>query len=208
MNKFIYGLIIVCLFSLLVACVKTQFGMPEEEWQQLNAEQKTLVIEAYNKRQALIEQRRLEKAQAKRESEALVEKQRYVQVERVKQGLGVLGDYIRISILSCQVKMGSKYRQIDPLSIKLADGEQRLIEIKSTTHKYTSYSKHLSFLYHDGLVTIGADSSARGGIILPYKQAWLKGHHYYQLSSKRPVKMKECEVEISIIPTRNRQRYY
>ncbi|MFK5983904.1 MAG: hypothetical protein QM479_00555 [Pseudomonadota bacterium] len=115
--------------------------------------QKTLVIKSYNKRQELIEQRRLERAKEQRLAKAIKEEQRRKQVERTKQGLGNLGDYIRISILSCKAKMGSKYRPIHPISIKLADGEELIIEIKSTAHKYTSYSRNLSFIYRDGLLT-------------------------------------------------------
>ncbi len=210
MNKLLYCLIIA-FFLLLISCTKTQFGVPEKEWQQMNEEQKTLVIESYNKRLELIEQRRLERAKKQRLEQAIKEQQRLKRlkrVERTKQGLGVLGDYIRISILSCKAKMGSKYRSINPISIKLADGEEKIIKIKSSEHKYTSYTRDLSFIYNEGLVTIGATYSGQDGLLLPYKQAWLKGARYHNLSAKRPVRLKECEVEISVIPTRNRHQFY
>lgn len=199
MNFSLLSFVIICpLF--LFGCSTTQFGVHQEQWIQMTDEQKKLVIEGYNQRQALIEQRRIEEKRAAAIAQEKENKRRYAQIEKIKKGEGVLGDYIRISILSCKAKINSKYRSINPVSIKLADGEYRVIEIKNESHKYRFYTTKLPFSYQDGLLIIGS-KNGRGGIFLPYTQKWKKGHRYSNLSSKNgAVKLEDCNVEISVIP--------
>ncbi|NOQ80690.1 MAG: hypothetical protein GQ546_14975 [Gammaproteobacteria bacterium] len=202
----------------LTGCTATQFGVPEEQWLQMNDEQKQLAISGYNQRQLLAEQRRLERAKAdaliQQQQKALQEKKEQRQqarINRIRNGAGDLGDLIRVSILSCQAKLHNKYRQINPVSIKLADGEHREIKINSVTHKDRSYSASLPVKYNEGLVTISGQSSGKKSIKLAYEQSWLKGHRYHKLSAKGAVKLKECEIAISVIPSSSfsiRSRYY
>lgn len=197
--------IIFILF--LSGCTTTQFGVPEEQWRQMNDEQKRLTINGYNQRQLIIEQRRLEQSktdaiiqQQKNELKKKKEHQHQARINKIKNGAGDLGDLIRVSILSCQAKLHSKYRQINPVSIKLADGEQRNIKISSVTHKDRSYKKELPVKYNDGLLTISGRSSGKKSIKLAYEQSWLTGHRYHKLSAKGAVQLKECEIAVSVIP--------
>jgi len=185
---------------LLSSCANTQFGVSGEQWQQMTDEQKRLTIEGYNQRQLLAEQRRMEKAQSDTEVLAKKEQQRQIKIENIKNGGGTLGDIVRISILSCQAKLGSKYRTINPIAIKLVDGEQRVIKNNVQAHKYTSYSKNLPISYQDGLVTIAAEPEGMQGIYLPYEQSWIKGHRYHNLFVKGRVRLKNCEITISVVP--------
>lgn len=216
MHYFLSALVIIFTFF-LNGCAPTQFGVPEEQWQQMNDEQKQLAITGYNQRQLIVEQRRLEQAKAdafnqQRQNnlkEEEVQRQQ-IRIDKIRNGGGDLGDLIRVSILYCQAKLHDKYRQLNPVSIKLADGERREVEISSVTHKDRSYKKSLPVKYDDGLLTISGKSSGKKAIKLAYEQSWLKGHRYHNLSAKGAVKLKGCEIAISVIPSSfsTRSRYY
>jgi len=211
----------ILIIFFLTGCTATQFGVPEEQWQQMNDEQKQLTISGYNQRQLLAEQRRLEQAKIdainqqqenalKEEQEQRYQRRERKRIHRIRHGAGDLGDLIRVSILSCRAKLNKKYRQINPVSIKLADGERREIKISSITHKDRSYQASLPIKYDDGLLTISGKTSGKKSIKLAYEQSWLKGHHYYNLSAKGAVRLKGCEISVSVIPLSfsTRSRYY
>ncbi|MCP3849988.1 MAG: hypothetical protein GY694_07090 [Gammaproteobacteria bacterium] len=203
--KFTSSILIFTCSFLLISCVSTQFGVPQEQWQQMSHEQKQLTIEGYNQRQLLKEQRHLEQRRAEEKRQLKKEQQRQVKIkksrakiQKIKNGYGDIGDIVRISILSCEAKIHSKYRAINPVSLKLVDGEQKMVTITSKPHKHKSYSKKLTIKYRDGLVKINTGSS---GIFLPYEQSWIKGHRYHNLSSKGATRLKKCKISLSAIPS-------
>lgn len=172
MHYFFPALLIITTI-MLTGCTATQFGVPEEQWQQMNDEQKQLAISGYNQRQLIVQQRRLEQAkidafnqQRKNKLKEEEAHRQQIRIEKIRNGDGNTGDLIRISILSCQAKLHNKYRQINPASVKLADGEHREIAISSVTHKDRSYQKKLPVKYDDGLITISGESSGKKSIKL------------------------------------------
>ena len=181
-------------------CGQTYYGVTEEIWFEMNDAQKQAAIEGYNQRDLLRTKHRIEQERIKDEHDKRLARQRQQQVEKIYNGGGQLGDLVQISILSGQIKLGFKDRSIEPVSVKLANGESREMEARSTGSRYIKYKAKIPIQYSDGLLMIGADQSGRGGIRIPYDHAWLKGKAYKGITGKGVYKMENMHIKIVVIP--------
>lgn len=58
------------------------------------------------------------------------------------------------------MRLGNKHRSYAPLSLTLASGEERMMEVVSNEHKYIRYRGEFRLTYNDGLLVLGVTPPA------------------------------------------------
>lgn len=199
-HRFLGLLLIVFL---LAACVAPgRFGVPEEEWARLTEAQRTEVIRGYNERELLREEGRLRdaerraiEARAKAEREQAQERQRLERIEAIRRGeAGQWGDLIRVSLQNGEMQLSGKHRPYAPISLTLADGETRTVDIISDESRHTTYRGQLQISYVDGRLTLD-------GAHLVIDPSWRNGRRYV-LDSKGGLNLRGVEAMVMAVSGR------
>jgi hypothetical protein len=188
---------------LLAACLTTgRFGVPEEEWARLTEAQRTEVIRGYNERELLREEARLRdaerraiEARAKAEREQAQERQRQERIGAIRRGeAGQWGDLIRVSLQNGEMQLGGKHRPYAPVSLTLADGETRTVDIISDESRHTTYRGQLQISYVDGRLTLD-------GAHLVIDPSWRNGRRY-MLDSRGGLNLRGVEAMVMAVSGR------
>lgn len=193
----------LAMLLLLAACATpSRYGVPEEEWARMSEAQRTEAIRGYNERELLREEARLRdaerraiEARAKAEREQVEERLRQERIEAIRRGdAGQWGDLIRVSLQGGEMRLGGKHRLFAPVSVSLADGESRTLEIQSDESRHSTYRGNLQMSYVDGRLTL--DKSH-----LVFEPGWRNGRRYL-LDSSGALSLRSVEVTVMVVPER------
>lgn len=206
-KSFITVVVIVGVLLSLLGCGKYLYGVPEEEWKKLSDDQRLATISGYNERERLREQTRAseaarrnlelaQKAEAERHRQEL-ERRR---IEAIYAGeAGNLGDLIRVSLQGGDMLIGGRRRPFHPLTMRLASGESRRIEVMSNDDTYSS-RVDIILSYRDGLLLIDeAEFRPDLAVRLVYDSAWKKGGSYI-INSRGNRELRNVRVNVEVIP--------
>ena len=203
------GLILIVLY----ACTPMIYGVPQDTWNGMSEEQRTVTIQIYQERQLarqiaaeerarqhavyLEEQRLMEEAEA--------EAMRY-RVEAIYRGKGNYGDLLRVRIENGTANFRGQIRQYNPVAFQLAKGE-----IKDVTITTTKNRRVVLHTYYDGATlfldgnknTKNAKMSA-----LIYDKRWSNGLTYSDVYTNNKAKLKGADVTVEIVgEKRHNSRY-
>lgn len=191
----------------LIGCARTMYGISEQEWSKLTAEQKTATINGYNEREKLREQTRAAEAEqrVKERAEKAAEQQRQQEIaqrriDAIYAGeAGNLGDLIRVSIQNGDMLFGNRRRPFQPIAFKLASGESRSIEVVSNDKNYND-SVELTVSYHDGLLLID-EANFRPDLAtrIAYESNWKRGTSY-NINSRGNRELRNVLINVEVIP--------
>ncbi|MBF0383785.1 MAG: hypothetical protein HQL69_22440 [Magnetococcales bacterium] len=193
---------LVIVLLLLSACTTRIYGVSEEVWSQLNDTQKQTTIQGYNEQKKLDKERRLVREKRKAEE---AERQR-IEAEiiadltrrRVKDiyagKSGVFGDLIRVSIHSGSMRFSGKHREIQPVSFKLADGEQKHIIFRSDNGR----TQKVRVGYNDGTLRFGGGNNGKWAKRFAYEPSWRHGMKYTNVTLDKHSRSKAKTLTISV----------
>ena len=162
--------------------------------------EKVAVIQGYNERQRIREQRRLEEEKRNRRAQEQQDKMRREYVAAIYSGnRGQLGDLLRVSMKNGEVRIAGKHRPYRPVSFKIADQECKAVPL-TYEKKYYSYSGKLNVCYADGTLLLDTGrSTSHGATAITYDPAWIKGKTYTGISSNGQTEIRQVNIQIVAI---------
>jgi len=189
--------ILITAFLFASACSHKIYGVPEEQWLLLDKNERIETIKGYNAIEKIKAEARLIAQQQRYEQEkrqqlqlALMAAEKQQRVDDIYQGYGSEGDLVRVTIQKGKIDFNGKHRSYQPVSFKLADGEQKSITFNATA-KYRYLKRHVKVAYEDGVVLF--DCNHRNYVTecaqhFAYEPKWRRGkkypHIYLHKSSK------------------------
>jgi hypothetical protein len=190
------------LFVFAACATPSRYSVPEEEWARMSEAQRTEAIRGYNERELLREEARLRdaerraiEARAKAEREQAEERQRQDRIEAIRHGdAGQWGDLIRVSLQGGEMRLGNRHRAYAPVSVSLADGETRTLDIFSDEPRQTTYRGNPQMSYTHGRLTLDKTH-------LVFEPAWRNGRRYL-LDSQGALDLRGVEVTVMVVPER------
>ncbi len=206
-------LMIGLLLVVLTACTPMIYGVPQETWNGMNADQRTVTINIYQERQrarqiAAEERARqhaiyLEEQRQKEAAEA--EAMRY-RVEAIYRGAGNYGDLLRVRVENGTANFRGQVRQYDSIAFQIAKGEIKEVMIATTKNRRVILNA-----YYDGatLYLDGNKNSKKSRMSkLLYDKRWQHGLTYTDIYTNNKAKLKGAEVTVEIVGgMRNGVRY-
>ena len=201
-------IVLICSLLLilpLTACSSGHYGISDEEWLHMSKIEKVAVIQGYNERQRIREQRRLEEEKRNRIMQEQQAQKRREYVAAVYNGTkGQFGDLLRVSMKGGQVKINGKHRSYRPVSFKIADKECKAVPLIHEK-KFYSFSGRLNVCYFDGTLLIDTgNNNSYGAASIIYDPAWIKGKTYMDISSNGRIKIRKATFQIQIITASRR----
>lgn len=156
-----YKFLLVILLSLfaiiIVGCSKKIAGIPLENWNQLSEDEREIVLKGYNERQKIIAEERLVKAKLQAEAQAeklYMERQEAIanqkKAARVYAGEGIYGDLLQVTVEGGQLYFYGKFKNYQPLSFRIANGERKQVSFVSQTGNGISQEIEVWVAYKDG----------------------------------------------------------
>jgi len=193
--------IILALF-LLSSCTPRIYGVPEDQWATLSADEREQTIEHHQEMELLREQRRIEevKIAAEQEKQQRLEiEYRQAQADQIYSGeRGIRGDLLRVTIRGGELRINGKHRPYSPVSFRIADGEQKTITF--THPKKHHYQTDVVIEYYDGVLTFDNDRryNYEYRYELVYEPEWRRGKHYHNISLHKRSHSQARNIEIII----------
>ena len=192
------------LLVVLTACTPMIYGVPQDTWDGMNAEQRTSTIEIYQERQRArqiaaeerarqhaiyVEEKRLQEAA---EAEAL-----QLRVEAIYRGEGNYGDLLRVRVENGMANFRGQVRQYDPVAFQIAKGETREVTVATTKNR-----RVILHAYYDGatLYLDGNRNTTKSRMSkLVYDKRWSSGLTYTDVYTNNKAKLKEADVTVDIV---------
>jgi len=206
--KFVYLSLIVCIFlTLPTACTPTMYGIPVEQWERLNDEQKMETIKGYNERQ-LLRQQEYAQAQEARAVAAKAAREAATQTsERSRAEYADAlryGDFLRIVIKGGTVRFAGKSRAYDPVAFSIANGETLRVPIIGGSGRQVA----LVVNYSDGVLSLDPkhENGLREATRLVYEPGWKQGKTYEPLNSRGGARLAGVSLYVEIIPVETKGR--
>lgn len=161
LNIFSYKFLFVILLGLfvinIIGCTKKIAGIPLDSWNQLSEVERELVLKSYNERQKIIAEERLVKTKLQAEAQAdklLMERQEAIEnhkkVARIYAGEGIYGDLLQVTVEGGQLYFYGKFKNYQPLSFRIANGENKQVSFLSHDGKGISQEINIMMAYKDG----------------------------------------------------------
>lgn len=191
------------LALLLTACAPRIYGVPEEQWDAMGAEERKEAMRAWEAVQK-------EREQTRREQQAIEARERaerQARIERIHRGEeGHFGDLIRVSLERGRMRIGGRERRYAPLAFTLADGETRTVEVHGERR-----SREMKVAYREGLLLLDLPSHGRnefGAARLPWRSGWRRGETR-RVDSDGPLELRNVRVYVEAVPLpgQGRQRF-
>jgi hypothetical protein len=120
----------------LTGCTASIYGVPQERWDTLSEPERVAVMEAYQARQAVLQQQREERARQQaieRERQLAIEaeeaRRRQLRVDAIYRGEGVYGDLLRVTIRDGLLKFRGDHKPYQPVAFRIAAGESKVVEV-------------------------------------------------------------------------------
>ena len=212
--------ILICLIVLFIisACTPTIFGVPEDQWHQMNAAQRQTAIEGYNERAKIQAEKRLVDSRRAAEEARKAGIQAELEAERERKRIaatydgrgGIYGDLLQVSVRDGRMKFGAKHREYRPLSFRIANGDRKPITFRRTG-KHSHHSVTVWVEYRDGNFIFDAGAAKRDGRYaeqIIYEPAWRKGKTYAPLSlgNHTVSEAENISMTIQILPISGQRR--
>ena len=208
----VYFLICLILLFIISACAPTIFGVPQDQWNQMSAEQRQTAIEGYNERARIQAQRRLvdSRRAAERARQAGIDAELEAERERKRISAiydgrgGINGDLLQVSVRGGRMKFDGKHREYRPLSFRIANGDRKPITFrKEGTQGHHSVTVWVE--YHDGNFIFDAGATKQEGRYakqIIYEPAWRRGKTYTSLSlgNHTVSEVENISITIQILP--------
>jgi len=196
----------------LTGCTATIYGVPQERWDIMGEQERVAAMEAYQARQAVLQQQREERARQmaiERERQRAIEaeeaRQRQLRVDAVYRGKGVYGDLLRVTIQDGRLKFHGAHKPYQPVAFKIAAGETKEVEV--VDHKGR---KAVMLASYDGSNLLlddspGAQRSRASRLV--YEDGWEEGKTYSNLNARGPLELRGVTVTVQVLgePPRDRR---
>jgi hypothetical protein len=196
----------------LTGCTATIYGVPQERWDTMGEQERVAVLEAYQARQAVLQQRREERARQmaiERERQRAIEaeeaRQRQLRVDAVYRGKGVYGDLLRVTIQDGRLKLNGAHKPYHPVAFKIAAGEIKEVEVVDLRGR-----KAGMLASYDGSNLLlddspGANRSRAARLV--YEDGWEEGKTYSDLNARGPLELRGVTVTVQVLgePPRDRR---
>lgn len=186
---------------LLSACSPRIYGVPEEQWERMSSQERQAAMAHWQAVEEAREERRA------REAELAAEQQRQDQlrIARIRDGDGLPGDLLRVSIERGQMRVGGSHRDIEPLSFTIASGEIRELPVQARRGNRV-YRATLRVGYEDGTLMLDMPGFGdRGAARLVYGAGWNRGTRE-RVSSDGPLRLRDVSVYVEAVPMPRRRR--
>jgi len=193
--------IIIALF-LLSSCTPKIYGITEEQWATLSADEREQTIEHHQEMELLREQRRIEEAKivAEQEKQQRLEMEyRQAQAEQIYSGeRGIRGDLLRVTIRGGELLINGRHRPFSPVSFRIVDGEQKTITFSHP--KKHHYQTDIIIEYFDGVLTFDYDRKQQYEYHyeLVYEPKWRQGMHYRNVTFNKHSRSQARNIEIIV----------
>lgn len=191
--------IILALF-LLSSCTPRIYGVPEDQWAALSADEREQAIEHHQEIELLREQRRIEEAKVAAEQEKkqrLEMEYRQARADQIYSGeRGIRGDLLRVTIRGGELYIKGKHRHYSPVSFKIADGEQKTITFYHP--KKSHYQTDVTIEYYDGVLSFDDDHNYDRRYDLVYEPEWRHGKHYRNITLNKRSHSQARNIEIIV----------
>lgn len=202
-NRYV-KLFALIVFVSLFACAARIYGVPEEQWKQMNDAQRQAAIEEYNERERLREIERQRQAQIEAaEAERRAEEERRMQAEQREQiaaiyrgEAGQYGDLLRVTIQGGEIRIAGRHSAFQPVSFKIASGEIKKVDIISEGRAFTE-REELLVGYKEGILLV--DGNNREATRIVYDQGWKVGKKY-RVNTSGWRELHNVNIDIEIIP--------
>jgi hypothetical protein len=211
MNKWLLtGLTL--LLIVLAGCTATIYGVPQERWDVMSESERIAAMDAYQARQAAMQERMREQARQR----ALAEEARLareteearlhqLEIDAIYRGGGTYGDLLRVTLYDGMLKFYGAHQPYNPVSFKLAAGEAKEIQVVSQRGKRTTM-----LVSYDGgnlLLDDSPRSHRSQATSLVYDDDWSRGKSYPNLYGKGPLEMRGVSVKVEIVGTPPRDHH-
>jgi len=193
--------IILALF-LLSSCTPRIYGVPEDQWAALSADEREQTIEHHQEMELLRAQRRIEEAKiaAEQEKQQRLEMEyRQAQADQIYSGeRGIRGDLLRVTIRGGELRINGQHRPYSPVSFRIADGEQKTITFTHPNKHH--YQTDVVIEYYDGVLSFDNDPrrNYKYHYELVYEPEWRRGKHYRNISLHKYSHSQARNIEIII----------
>jgi len=202
--RFVY---LMATLTLLSSCTNRVYGVPEEQWLLLDKNERLETIKGYNAVKKINAERRLIAQQQQYEQEKqqqlqldLINAEKQHKVESIYQGYGHYGDLVRVTIQNGKIDFNGKHRLYQPISFKLADGEQKTITINATG-KYRHYKRNVLISYEDGVVLFDCNNHRHSSSCakhFAHEPEWRRGKRYKHVSLHKSSKTEAQDISVII----------
>ena len=203
---------IAVVVSAGVACTPRIFGIPQDQWVMMDAQERDNAKRAYQERQKILEQQRLEAEQRRREEaerQRLIAEQRAAEQRRHIEDIyagraGVYGDLVRVTVQGGSMDFGDKQRHYQPLTFRIANGENKAVTFARSGER--SYATRIiSVVYRDGnlLFDVGKrESMQKYAKRLIYDSSWDRGRTYSNitLSGHSVSEARGINITVQVVP--------
>lgn len=177
--------LLIISFSIF-SCTPSIYGVSKNNWDILSPSERQQVIAHHQEMETLREQRRTEEAKIALEKEKYLQQElevRQQQADKIYAGQsGIQGDLLRVTIFGGQVLMRGKHRRYSPVSLRIADGEQKTVLFHHPEKR--RYQTDIIIKYYDGLLTFDDAQGQEENYSYPiaYIPEWRKGKQYSNIS--------------------------
>lgn len=201
------SLIASIFLTFSTACTPTMYGVPVEQWERLNDEQKMETIRGYNERQLLRQQEYAQAQEARAEAAKAARESAAQASERSREDYTAVlryGDLLRIVLKGGTVRFAGKTRAYEPVAFSIANGETLHIPISGGSRRQAT----LVVNYSDGVLSLDPkpEHGLREATRLVYEPAWKKGMTYEPLNSRGSVRLSGVSIYIEIVPVETKGR--
>ena len=205
----IFTVLFIIIF--VSACANRMYGVSEEHWLLLDKEERLETIKGYNalakvraEKNLLAQKKRYEREKIEREKNALIEEEREHRVDSIYDGYGDHGDLVRMTVQKGKINFNGKHRSYQPVSFKLADGEEKNITFNGAG-RYRHLSQNVQVEYKDGIVLFDCRHQYRSSICaqhFAYDPAWRRGKKYPHvfLHDSSRTEARDISITIHLIP--------
>jgi hypothetical protein len=196
----------------LTGCTASIYGVPQERWDTLSEPERVAVMEAYQARQAVLQQQREERARQQaieRERQLAIEaeeaRRRQLRVDAIYRGEGVYGDLLRVTIRDGLLRFRGDHKPYQPVAFRIAAGESKVVEVVDRKGR-----KAALLALYDGSTLLLDESPGAGrsrAARLVYEDDWEEGKTYSHLHAKGPLELRDVAVTVQLIgePPRDRR---
>jgi len=213
--NFLILLMVLFIFS---GCTPRIYGVPEDQWNQMNAAQRQAAIEGYNERARIQAERRLAERRRAAEEARLARIRAKLEAERERERIaaiydgraGVTGDLLQVSIRGGRIKFRGRLWEYLPLSFRIAKGDRKAITFRKRGRK-DHHTITVGVEYRDGNFIFDAGTDRRDyryAAQIIYEPAWRRGKTYSHLSLGRHTvsEAKNISITIKALPISRHRR--
>jgi len=196
---------------ILTSCTSRIYGVPEDQWATLSTQEREIAMQQHHELEVLREQRRREQAiinAEQAEQKRLSMEVRQDRAMEIYNGMhGIQGDLLRVTIRSGEIYMYGKYRTYIPVSLKIAEGERKMV----TFHQSGKHQNQTEVVvdYYNGLLTFDYSEGRYSDYSYPiaYEPSWRRGKRYQNINlhKRSHSRARNIEIIVEAIPLPRRR---